>query len=45
MKKQLVLTYSIIGAVMYFVLGVLSFFVLKDIKSWNGGYIQKKDDN
>ena len=44
-EKQLVLTYSIIGAVMYFVLGVLSFFVLKDIKSWNGGYIQKKDDN
>ena len=42
-EKQLVLTYSIIGAIMYFVLGVLSFFVLKDIKSWNGGSIQKKE--
>ena len=41
-EEQLVWTYSIIGAVMYFTLGMLSFFVLKDIKSWNGGSIKKK---
>ena len=40
-EEQLVWTYSIIGAVMYFVLGILSYFVLKDIRSWNGGFIWK----
>ena len=43
-EEQLVWAYSIIGAVMYFVLGILSFFVLKDIRSWNGGFIWKKDN-
>ena len=44
-EEQLVWAYSIIGAVMYFVLGIVSFLILKDIKSWNGGFIWKKDNS
>jgi len=36
-EEQLVWMYSIIGAVMYFVLGVLSFLILKNVPLKNIG--------
>jgi len=40
-EEQLVWTYSIIGSVMYLVLGILSFLVLKDVQFKNIGLIKK----